>query len=110
MQDERHANYFHQAIIIGDAVIAYGQLVPHDSQIYQICQMVVKPKYQKQNIGGTILTALIDLAIKENAIALTLNSRLTAVGFYQKFGFQIHGLQFPSIITGVPHITMNKRL
>lgn len=110
MQDDRQANYFHQAIIISDAVIAYGQLVPRENQIYQICQMVVRPNYQQQNLGGTILTALIDLAIKENAIALTLNSRLTAVGFYQKFGFQTQGTQFPSTTTGVPHITMNKKL
>ena len=109
-QDERQADYFHGAVICAGELIAYGQLIPHENQIYQVCQMVVKPNYQRQNLGGTILKALTELAKQEGAIALTLNSRLTAVGFYQKFGFQTYGLQFPSATTKVPHITMNKKL
>lgn len=110
VQNKRQAEYFHSAIVIGDAVVAYGQLVPHKNHIYQICQMVVKPKYQSQNLGSKILVALIDIARKEGAIALTLNARLTAVGFYQKLGFRSFGKPFPSVITGVKHIIMSQKL
>lgn len=110
VQDESQADYFHAAILIKNSVVAYGQLVPQDNSIYQICQMVVKPGYQGQRFGSRILWFLIDRAKSAKAIALTLNARLTAVGFYQKFGFQIQGQQFPSATTGIPHITMHKKL
>ena len=43
-------------------------------------------------------------------IALTLNGRLSAVGFYQKFGFHTQGEQFPSSTTEIPHITMKRTI
>lgn len=106
VRDKRHAEYFHAAILIQDCVVAYGQLVPHNNRIYQICQMVVEPNYQRQNLGRQILSTLIEIAKKEKAIAITLNARLTAVGFYQKLGFKTFGTQFPSSTTGVIHIGM----
>jgi predicted GNAT family N-acyltransferase len=110
VQDQSQADYFHAAILIKNSVVAYGQLVPQDNSIYQISQMVVKPSYQGQNFGSKILLFLIEQAREEKAIALALNARLTAVGFYQKFGFKTQGQQFPSATTGIPHITMNKKL
>ena len=110
VQDERQDSYFHAAIAMEDTIVAYGQLVPHPNRIYQICQMVVQSDYQRQNLGRKILMFLIDLAKQEQAIALTLNARLTAVDFYQKLGFHTDGVPFPSSITGVPHITMNQTL
>ncbi|MGL5831967.1 MAG: GNAT family N-acetyltransferase [Waterburya sp.] len=110
VQDERQANYFHGAILQQNLLVAYGQLVPQANRIYQICQMVVKPGYQGQNYGSRILYFLIEKAQQERAIALTLNARLSAVGFYQKFDFQTHGKQFPSTTTGIPHITMKRTI
>lgn len=110
VQDERQAEYLHAAVSIKDCVIAYGQLVPHCNRIYQICQMVVQPAYQGQHLGSKILSTLIEIAKQEKAIAITLNARLTAVGFYQKLGFQTYGTPFPSNTTGVLHIAMNKKL
>jgi predicted GNAT family N-acyltransferase len=110
VQDERQAEYFHAAILIQNSVVAYGQLVPQDNSVYQICQMVVKPGYQGQNFGSKILLCLIEQAKQARAIALSLHARTTAVGFYQKFGFQTDGLQFLSSTTGIAHITMNREL
>ncbi|MGB5636066.1 MAG: GNAT family N-acetyltransferase [Waterburya sp.] len=110
VQDERQAEYFHGAILIQDFVVAYGQLVPHCNRIYQICQMVVQPAYQGQNLGKQILSTLIEVAKQQKAIAITLNARLTAVGFYQKLGFQTSGIPFLSSTTGISHITMNRKL
>ena len=101
---------YHAAIIFQDTVVAYGELVPQDNLIHQICQMVVHPDYQKQNLGRAILSTLIDIARIEGAIALTLNARLTAIAFYQKLGFQTCGVKFPSPTTGVMHIKMNQKL
>lgn len=110
VRHKSQANYFHGAILIQNSVVAYGQLLPHPNKVYQICQMVVQPEYQQQSLGKQILLFLIEQAKQEKAIALTLNARLTAVGFYQKLGFQTFGSQFPSNTTGIPHITMNRQL
>ena len=108
--DPKQVDYFHAAIAIDNQVVAYGQLVPHQNKVYQICQMVVAPEYQKQGLGRKILLFSIDVAKQKGAIALTLNARLTASGFYQKLGFQTQGTPFPSSTTGIMHITMNRTL
>ena len=108
--NQSHSSYFHAAVVIQDRVVAYGQLVPHRDRIYQICQMVVQPSYQKQNLGKKILSTLIQIAKERGAIAITLNARLIAIGFYQKLGFQAYGTEFPSTTTGVPHVKMYKEL
>lgn len=110
LQDEAQAEYVHVAILCGEVVLAYGQLAPRADGVYQVCQMVVKPDFQGQQLGRSILLKLIEIALQEQAIALTLNARLTAVGFYQKLGFTTCETTFPSQITGVPHIKMNREL
>ena len=110
LQDEAQAEYVHVAILCRDIVLAYGQLAPKADGVFQVCQMVVKPDYQGQQLGRSILLKLIEIARQEQAIALTLNARLTAVGFYQKLGFITCGTIFPSAVTGVPHIKMNREL
>lgn len=108
--EQNQADYLHAAIAIENMVVAYGQLVPHANKIYQICQMVVAPAYQQQNLGTTILLFLIHKAKDEGAVSLTLNARLTAVSFYQRLGFQTQGGEFPSSTTGIMHIAMNKKI
>ena len=108
--DPKQADYFHAAISVDNRVVAYGQLVPHVERIYQICQMVVAPEYQRKGLGKQILLFLIDLARQERAISLTLDARLTAIGFYQKLGFQTDGVSFLSSTTGVPHVKMTQEL
>ena len=107
---DRQKYSFHAAIQDSNLVVAYGELVPQDNLVYRVCQMVVHPDYQKQNLGRKILSTLIAIAKKEGATSLTLDARLTAIGFYQKLGFKTCGAEFPSTTTGVMHMTMNKEL
>lgn len=104
------ADNFYAAIVIAGQVVAYGELVPQGTMVYKICQMVVHPSYQRQNLGRQILEFLIDLAQEQGAIALTLNSRIAAIGFYQKLGFQTFGQEFASSTTGIMHIGMSLKL
>lgn len=106
----RHPENFYAVIVLQNRVVAYGELVSQDPLLYRICQMVVHPDYQRQNFGRTILLALIELAKSNNAASLILDSRLTAIAFYQKLGFQCFGSEFPSSLTGVMHIAMNRSL
>ena len=103
-------NYYHLAIAIEDLIVAYGQLVSQTNSIYLIKQMVVEPNYQKQNLGTQIVLKAIALAQEQGATKIVLNSRLSAVGFYQKLGFYTCGVKFPSPTTGIFHISMKKNI
>lgn len=116
--DDHDADSFHAAVVIQGCVAAYGKLTPQNNLVYRLGQIVVEPIYQRQNLGRQVVLTLIDLAKQQGAIAqpglrpiiLTLNSRLSAVGFYQKLGFQTFGDTFPSASTGVIHIAMRQKL
>ena len=103
-------NCFHLAIVELGKVLAYAQLFPQKNLHYQIKQIVVEPKHRKQNLGIQILQATLDLAKERGATSLSLNSRVRAIGFYQKLGFQTYGVEFPSPTTGVIHIAMKLKL
>lgn len=107
---QENTDSFHAAIVTQDNVVAYGRLTPSNSRIYCVSQMVVKPSHQRQNCGGQILSTLIDLAQQQGAIAIRLDARISAVGFYQKFGFKIIGTEHPSLTTGIIHIEMKREL
>ena len=102
----------HAAIINAetDCVLAYGLLSQNSCDEFQIYQMVVEPEFQRQGLGRQILNTLINSAIKQDAKLLILNARVTKTEFYQKFGFEPIGEVFLSLITGVPHIRMQKQL
>ncbi len=102
---------FHAVIIIDDTdkVIAYGILKPGENKVYQIHQMVVEPSYQKQGFGKTIMQALVDKATTQQAQAIILEARTTAIDFYRKFGFEVVSREYPSKKTGVLHVTMLKK-
>ena len=91
-------------------ILAYGRLSQNSLNEFQICQMVVKPEYQRQGLGTRILIALVDLAIDRGATLLVLNARVTKVKFYQKYGFKTTGEVFASLETNVPHIKMQKQI
>lgn len=92
-----------------DEVMAYGILTPGENKVYQIHQMVVAPNYQKQGLGKMIMQALIDKAKTQQAQAIILEARTTAVDFYRQFGFEVVSREYPSKKTGVPHVTMLKK-
>ena len=110
--DDREAVSFHIIIAneLNNQVIAYGKLTPNPNQIYQISQMVVSPDYQRQGLGKQIILALIAIAEEKKAKSIILDARILAVGFYQKFGFEITGSEHPSTKTGIAHIYMRKQL
>ena len=56
--DDKETESIHLAIIEGDLVLAYGQLLLKRDRVYQIHQMVVHPNYQKQGLGKKLLAKL----------------------------------------------------
>ena len=65
--------------------IAIASLIKYQSQEYhQACHYIYHLTFRisKSKLGKGLLLRLMKIAQKEQAIALTLNARLTAVGFY----------------------------
>ncbi|WP_404784753.1 GNAT family N-acetyltransferase [Altericista sp. CCNU0014] len=102
----------HLAIVerSSNCVLAYGRLRQHSFNEFQIYQMVVLPEFQGQGLGARILQGLTAAAIDRGAALLRLDARVEKVPFYQKFGFESFGNVFPSSMTGVPHIRMQKKI
>lgn len=110
VDNQSDRDYFHLAIIDREKLLAYAQLDSQENLIYRIRQMVVEPSHQKQGLGRQILSTAIALAIQKDATSVLLDSRLSAVGFYQTLGFETYGVEFPSSTTGVMHIAMKLEL
>jgi predicted GNAT family N-acyltransferase len=110
--DAQEEQALHLSVIerISDRVLAYGQIRQNSPDEFQIHQMVVLPEFQGQGLGTQILQGLIAAAIERGARLLLLNARVAKAQFYQKFGFEPLGDVFPSSMTGVPHIKMQKQI
>ncbi|MEL6225322.1 MAG: GNAT family N-acetyltransferase [Cyanobacteria bacterium J06627_8] len=108
--DSSEATDQHFAIVAPSTnqVLAYGRLGQNKPHEFQIYQMVVRPDCQGQGLGKQLLDGLTDAAIRQGAMRIVLLARVTKQGFYQRSGFEPVGEVFPSAMTGVPHITMQK--
>jgi N-acetylglutamate synthase-like GNAT family acetyltransferase len=94
---------FENGEIIGCCV-----LTRHDTDMLQLRQMAVRQDIQAKGIGKTILEYAERTALENGYSILMMHARDTAVGFYQKCGYEISGDEF--IEVSIPHYQMEKRL
>ncbi|MEO6733280.1 MAG: GNAT family N-acetyltransferase [Ferruginibacter sp.] len=71
-------------------------------------QMAVQKNMQGKGIGESIITFAENLARDKGFKTLTMHSRDTAIGFYEKYGYKVKGDQFMEI--NIPHHIMEKKL
>lgn len=74
---------------INNEIIGVGRIHQLEENLWQIRYMAVLPQYRGQHIGQRILDRLEELAFDNGAERIFLNSRESAVKFYQKAGYQI---------------------
>jgi predicted GNAT family N-acyltransferase len=74
----------------------------------QLRQMAVIPMLHGQGIGTKIINFAENFAIENHFKILLLHARETAMGFYEKLGYQAVGE--PYLEVNLPHITMEKKL
>jgi predicted GNAT family N-acyltransferase len=70
----------------------------------KIGRMAVLHEWRRRGVGESLLRSLIDKARKLGLTEVTANAQLTALGFYEKFGFIKEGKAF--IEAGIPHQTL----
>ncbi len=93
-----------KAVAPGGLVIATARLLPSN----YIGRMCVLKNYRNQGIGGKMLAFFINYASQHNIESLHLNAQLTALGFYQKYGFIINSEVF--IEADIEHVHMTLTL
>jgi len=70
----------------------------------KIGRMAVLKNYRRRGIGRQMIQALMDYGRKNSITDFHLSSQVTAVGFYEKMGFESFGEEF--IEAGIKHINM----
>jgi GNAT superfamily N-acetyltransferase len=102
----------HFAALDNDKIIGCCTLTVNPQSVikdsyYQLRGMAVLEDYQGSGIGRKLLQAAESKLIELGKNILWFNARTSAVGFYQKYGYEVLGNEFE--IEGVgPHYKMFK--
>ena len=60
-------------------------------KVGRIGRMAVLPMHRRQGIGGRLLGALLELSKSQGISQLELHAQLSAIPFYEKYGFIAQG-------------------
>jgi predicted GNAT family N-acyltransferase len=70
----------------------------------RIGRMAVLKNYRRQGIGTKMIQALMDYGRKNSITDFHVSSQVTAIGFYEKMGFEPFDEEF--LEAGIKHINM----
>ena len=96
------------ACVDDDNIMGCCILVKIDDHTVRLRQMAVSYNLHGRGIGASIMNFAENIARDKGFKIITMNARDTAIGFYEKFGYQIKGSQF--IEVNIPHHVMEKSL
>jgi predicted GNAT family N-acyltransferase len=69
--------------------------------------MAVLPEYRRHSVGSAMLQRLLEEAQALGHTEVALAAQLSAVTFYERFGFQPEGAIFTE--AGIDHLMMRRR-
>lgn len=84
--------------------VGTGRLLP-DAHIGRMA--VLKP-WRRCGVGSALMEALIAAARERGFRAIELSAQTHAIGFYERFGFEVVSDEYPD--AGIPHRTMRLAL
>ena len=108
--DTLHVGAFREGKLVGIASV-YREPPPgeDDPSAWRLRGMAVTPALQRTGIGRKLLAASVAHAKANGGTRLWFNARRSAVGFYEKLGYQVQGEEFELHGIG-PHIVMWRNL
>lgn len=106
LQDPWEHKSIHVVVEVDSNVLGVGRLTYDEYGNGIVSQMAVKPDFRNRNIGFMILEHLIKLCVFRGSEKVYLSARESAVGFYEKMGFNVIGAKFSSPKTGILHVSM----
>lgn len=74
----------------------------------KIRQMAVDPAHRGTGCGRRVIAELEQRLIAAGVSRFSMHARMSAVGFYEKLGYQRTGEVFSEV--GLPHVRMEKRV
>ncbi len=99
-------------ILIGafdeDDMLACCMLTKAEDKCLRLRQMAVQNNLQGKGIGASMMNFAEILARDKGFKKLIMHSRVTAIGFYEKFGYKVVGDEFIEVT--IPHYVMEKKL
>lgn len=101
-----------QDVLIGafdeDRILACCILSRYDEERCKLRQMAVHKSQQGKGVGGQLLIFAENVARHKGYQKMVMNARKTAVGFYEKLGYNAKGDEFEEVT--IPHFLMEKTL
>lgn len=83
--------------------IGTGRLLPDG----HIGRMAVLKPWRGRSVGAALLLHLLQCARERGMTNVVLNAQISAVGFYERYGFTAEGETFTD--AGIPHVRMVRR-
>lgn len=105
---EKEKNDLLIAAFDDDDMLGCCMLTEKNSQTLRIRQMAVQNNLQGKGIGASLMSFVENLARDKGYKQLMMHARVTAIGFYEKFGYKVSSDQFTEV--GIPHHVMEKAL
>jgi GNAT superfamily N-acetyltransferase len=97
----------HVAAFAGDVVVGCATVFPAPyediSDAWQLRGMAVAADRQGTGLGAAVLLGAIDLVRVARAPLLWANARTSALGFYERLGFEVVGEEFTHGPLELPH-------
>lgn len=91
-----------------EKILGCCMLITEDPATVRLRQMAVLNNLQGKGIGKALMQFAENIARDRGFRRITMHARQTAVGFYEKLGYQISGDQFEEV--SIPHYIMAKVL
>lgn len=98
----------HIGAFLDDNMVGTLVLVSAGKKEIRMRQVAVSPGFQGNGVGTQLVEFSEKAAISEGYEEMMLHSRQTAIGFYEKLGYEITSAAFFEV--GIPHVEMKKKL
>jgi len=99
-------------ILIGafeeEKMLGCCMLIKVDKSTVRLRQMAVLNNLQGKGIGRALMQFAENIARDRGFRKIIMHARASAIGFYEKLGYQVSGNEFEEVT--LPHYTMEKRL
>ena len=99
---------FHLACLREGIVVACLVLKPLSDKQIRMRQLAVQSGFRGQGLGRTLVSYSESVARDHGYQEMVLHARETAVGFYEKMGYEVTGDRFVEVT--IPHFAMRKSL
>ena len=107
--DEQDARSTHAIVLEGESCLGTGRLLPAGADdCAGIGRMAVLPDRRRKGVGSLLMRSLLTEARRLDVREIILHAQISAIGFYDRFGFVKTGPVFQE--AGIDHVEMRLAL